>query len=104
MNNEQFNERIEYKAKTNFVSDRDLMFKAVKNNPILNKLRFVLDNKSIGIIELIDAQNNIIREIQDKYTNYNALRQKLLEDYKQKETDEIFNKLNNLEYLFNNQE
>ena len=97
--------RIEQRAEERFEKELKEFIGIVERHPIGKLLRISIEGKNIpiaangpnyGLFNYEGTKNSL----GEKTTNLGDVKEKLLEKYKQEETDEILSKLDNLNYLF----
>lgn len=105
MEKSEFEKRIAARAEERFDEGFKELVMYINNHPIGSRLKIVVDGKEItlanfgtnyGLMNATGLQNS-----NAKLTNLETVRSKMLEEYRQKEIDEILSKLDNFSYLFN---
>lgn len=94
--------RIEEKAKDRFEKDLINAEQILKNHPILSSLK-------IGELKLVSVNscnyskeffNRCHTELLEEKTNFNKIKENLIQKYIKEETDNLLAKLDNIKYLF----
>ena len=102
-------EKILEKAKERFQKEYFGALKMLRDNPVLKRLKigeFFLCAEG-GYCPATDLMRNgglAVDSLLRRETNINKLESDLIEQYRQEESDELFNKLSSVEYLFQERE
>ncbi len=99
MNQTALEKRISDKAKNRFRLEAEKLAKLIYNNPIGRRMRIgeikIASNASDGVFS-----ESSIRDT-SYISNYDEIKTQLIEAYETQEMDNILNKLESIQYLFN---
>lgn len=107
MDKTMLEKRIEERAEKRFTEDLRSLINVVNTNAIGNKLTLLIDGKPISLAKPSCTFGIINEKALDaefaKHTNLKEVKEILIDQYIKEETDDILNKLTNIDYLFQNQ-
>lgn len=104
MDKTMLEQRIEERAEQRFTKEFNNLIQELINNPICKGLKVTIGEEDIPLANfgsnygLLNGSVTINKN--SKHTNLEVVKERLLIQYKQEETDAILNKLSSLDYLF----
>lgn len=98
--------RIQQRAKQRFDKEWGGLVEFLVKHPIARRLKFTVDGKEINFAHQNHQAEEVIPSFQDRLAipnNLPAVRKKLIQEYEKAEVDELYSKLESINYLFQQQ-